>query len=215
VEPFALFAFLGHGGVALEWMLAALGILGVSRAVRRRSAVAQRRLPDRPVTKEARKPLPKPTPVDMRRLPASVRLKVAQIRRKIDDLLKYADRFPAGSEVVYVLRRTSTDYLPSTLHAYLAMPPGSENLAVNAEGKTAWQVLWQQLRLMEAKLDEIAADLHRKNADKLIANGRFLEERFKQLGNSELNLSEPPPPDPSEPRPSFLKALRDDDHPER
>jgi hypothetical protein len=217
VAEFALFmAFLSHGGVGLEWMLAAIGIFGVARAARRRSK--PKRLPPHPVTKEVRPPLPKPIPIDTRRLPASVRLKVAQIRRKIDDLLKYSDRFQSGSEIVYVLRRMATDYLPSTLQAYLAIPPGSETLPVNPEGKTAWQVLWEQLTLMEKKLDEIAADLHRKNADKLVANGRFLEERFKQLGSSELNLDKPSaddagtpsvPPDPN--RPSFLKALSEED----
>jgi hypothetical protein len=191
MDPFfALFTLFGHGAAGVEWALGALAFFGVTRAVRRRASYPSRRLPAYPVVKEARKPLPRPSQIDTRRLPASVRLKVAQLRRKIDALLKHSGQFPAGSEMVYVLQRTETDYLPSTLRAYLAIPPGSETLAVNADGKSAWQVLWEQLRLMEHKLDEIAADLHRRNADQLVANGRFLEERFKQLGGSELNLEQ-------------------------
>jgi hypothetical protein len=121
-------------------------------------------------------------PIDTRRLPASLRLKVAQIRRKTDALLRYADQFPAGSEDLYVVQRTATDYLPSTLRAYLAMPPGSDNAPVGEGGKTAWRILWEQLSLIESRLDRVAADVRRRNADKLVENGRFLEERFKDVG---------------------------------
>ena len=34
------------------------------------------------------------------------------------------------------------------------------------------------MNLLEAKLDQIASNVHRQNLDRLVANGRFLEERF-------------------------------------
>jgi hypothetical protein len=45
-------------------------------------------------------------------------------------------------------------------------------------GKTAREELKAQLDLLDAKLDDIAQDLQRQDADRLLANRRFLEARF-------------------------------------
>ena len=47
-----------------------------------------------------------------------------------------------------------------------------------ADGKTARQELKAQLDLLDTKLDDIAQDLQRQDADRLLANRRFLESRF-------------------------------------
>jgi hypothetical protein len=112
------------------------------------------------------------------RLPVDVQVKAEQITRKAEALLQYADRFPIGSQDLFVLQRTTAEYLPNTLDAYLALPPGYAHAAVSPEGKTALQALWEQLNLLDSKLDEIAYGLNRHNLDRLVANGRFLEERF-------------------------------------
>lgn len=203
MEVFALVAMAASHLTAPEWLFAAFALFGLGGAMRKRGRGAQRPLPPRPPQsersqlREVRRALPKLEQLDTRRLPASLRLKVAQIRRKIDALLRYADQFPVGSEDLYVIQRTATDYLPNTLKAYLAMPPGSENAPVDAEGRTAWRILWEQLTLIESRLDGVAADVRRRNADKLVENGRFLEERFRDVGSArspELDLH----PDKSE-----------------
>jgi hypothetical protein len=112
------------------------------------------------------------------RLPVDVQMKAEQISRKAESLMQYADRFPTGSQDLYVLQKTTTEYLPNTLDAYLALPPGYAHAAVSPDGKTALQALWEQLNLLDSKLDEIAYSLNRHNLDRLVANGRFLEERF-------------------------------------
>ena len=112
------------------------------------------------------------------RLPTDVQLKAEQISRKAESLMAEAHRFPTGSQDLYILERTRSEYLPNTLDAYLALPPGYGNAPVSADGKTALQALWEQLNLLDSKLDEIGHNLHRQNLDRLVANGRFLEERF-------------------------------------
>lgn len=204
MEVFALLAMAASHLTAPEWLFAAFALFGIGGAFRKRGR-GSRQLPaqrppqsGRSQIKEARRALPRLEQIDTRRLPASLRLKVAQIRRKIDTLLRYADQFPIGSEDLYVIQRTATDYLPSTLKAYLAMPPGSENAPVGAEGKTAWRILWEQLTLIESRLDGVAADVRRRNADKLVENGRFLEERFRDVGAAkpaELDVREEHPAD--------------------
>lgn len=127
-------------------------------------------------------PRPEMSRLGVNRLPPSVQMKIGQIRRKVDAILQYSEEFPVGSEDLYLVEHTATDYLPQTLEAYLRLPPASHNQPVEPGGRTAWEELWSQLNLMEHKLDEVAADLKRKNADQLLANGKFLEERFRAAG---------------------------------
>ena len=111
-------------------------------------------------------------------LPIDVQVKVEQIRRKVDVLLGYADRFPPFSQDLYLVRQTATDYLPRTLNSFLSLPPDAVDRPLQEGGKTARQELQGQLDLLDSKLDEIAQDLQRQDADRLLANRRFLESRF-------------------------------------
>jgi hypothetical protein len=111
-------------------------------------------------------------------LPIDVQVKVEQIRRKVEVLLGYADRFPPFSQDLFLVRQTATDYLPRTIDAFLALPKESADKPLVSDGKTARQELKGQLDLLDSKLDEIAQDLQRQDADRLLANRRFLESRF-------------------------------------
>ena len=111
-------------------------------------------------------------------LPIDVQVKVEQIRRKVDVLLGYADRFPPFSQDLYLVRQTASEYLPRTINAYLALSREAAEKPLSADGKTAHQELKSQLDLLDARLDEIAQDLQRRDADRLLANRRFLETRF-------------------------------------
>lgn len=116
-------------------------------------------------------------------LPIDVQVKVEQIRRKVEVLLSYASRFPPFSRDLYIVRQTANDYLPRTIDTFLALPPNRRELAVDATGKTALDELKDQLALLDSKLDEIAEDLQRQNLDRLLANRRFLEERFGRISS--------------------------------
>lgn len=116
-------------------------------------------------------------------LPIDVQVKVEQIRRKVDVLLGYADRFPPFSQDLYLVRQTASEYLPRTINAYLALSRDAAEKPLSADGKTAHQELKAQVDLLDAKLDEIAQDLQRQDADRLLANRRFLESRFGHRGD--------------------------------
>jgi hypothetical protein len=51
-------------------------------------------------------------------------------------------------------------------------------LHVVRNGKTAHDLLLDQLHLLDAKMKEIAGNMHASDAQALLANGRFLEEKF-------------------------------------
>jgi hypothetical protein len=120
-----------------------------------------------------------PRPLRQPELPIDVQVKVEQIRRKVDVLLSYADRFPPFSQDLYLVRQTASDYLPRTIDAYLALSKQTApEKPLIAGGKTPYQELKAQLDLLDSKLDDIAQDLQRQDTDRLLANRRFLEERF-------------------------------------
>ena len=119
-------------------------------------------------------------------LPIDVQVKVEQIRRKVDVLLSYADRFPPFSQDLYLVRQTASEYLPRTVNAFLSLPPERVDAPLHAgSGQTARSELKAQLDLLDTKLDEIAQDLQRQDADRLLANRRFLEARFGSRAREE------------------------------
>jgi hypothetical protein len=112
------------------------------------------------------------------KLPAPLWAKVQDIADTVMGILPHYADFPPGSPDLFVVGRTATDYLPSALQAYLNLPRAYATLHKMPNGKTADQVLDDQLTLLSSKMDEVADAVHKKDSDALLANGRFLEEKF-------------------------------------
>jgi hypothetical protein len=122
--------------------------------------------------------------VDSRASP-DVAGKVREIQQEILGVLPLAAQFPPGSEDLFVIQRTATDYLPSALDAYLALPADYAISRPLRDGKTPKQVLLDQLQLIDSKMDEVVDAVHQRDTDRLLASGRFLEERF---GKGDLSV---------------------------
>jgi hypothetical protein len=122
------------------------------------------------------------------RLSPDVMAKVLSIRQIILGILPRSGNLPPGSPELYILERTATDYLPTTLKLYLSLPGPYATQHQVQDGKTSKQLVLDQLGILETKMNEVAEDVQRNDADRLLTNGRFLEERF---GGSTLSL-EPP-----------------------
>lgn len=175
-------------GAAWPWLLIGLGVWmfwhedgRFRRRVRRESIQHLRSIQaaDQPPANTARKSKQGgPRPVGQSELPIDIQVKVEQIRRKVDVLLGYADRFPPFSQDLYLVRQTANDYLPRTISAFLALPAHTADRPLSVNGQTARQELTAQLELLDSRLDDIAQDLQRQDTDRLLANRRFLEERF-------------------------------------
>ena len=119
------------------------------------------------------------------KLSPQLQQKLQGIADTIQGILPHYADFPAGSPDLFVVGRTATDYLPSALQAYLNLPRAYATLHKMPNGKTADQVLSDQLDLLATKMDDVADAVHKKDSDALLANGRFLEEKF---GSSPLAL---------------------------
>jgi hypothetical protein len=125
------------------------------------------------------------------KVPPDVLARVQSIQQIILGILPRSGVLPPGSPELFVVQRTATDYLPTALESYLKLPRAYATLHPVQDGKTPRQVLLDQLTLLESKMSEVADDVHRNDTDRLLANGRFLEERF---GRSALSLEGPAAP---------------------
>jgi len=114
-------------------------------------------------------------------VPADIFALVQSIVTSINGILPMlAARSAAlADEDAYTIRQTALHYLPETVAAFLKLPPAFRSLQPVQDGKTANVVLAEQLRVLDAKMKEIAQNLSANNAQALLANGRFLRERFE------------------------------------
>lgn len=81
---------------------------------------------------------------------------------------------------LFTVRETVLRYLPETLANYVALPAAFRTTHVLKDGKTARQILADQLALLDTKMREIVANVAGADAQALLANGKFLEMKFQQ-----------------------------------
>lgn len=114
------------------------------------------------------------------RVPEEVWTRLQGIRDAIVSLLPgMAElRDISQSHNVHVVRQTALAYLPELLNSYLRLPSAFARLHPVKDGKTARQLLLEQLGILDAEIKKIAIDIHRKDMDALVIHGRFLEEKF-------------------------------------
>ena len=88
---------------------------------------------------------------------------------------------------VYLIRQTALTYLPEAFSTYLRLPRLMAERRRVADGRTPHDVLLDRLDLMDRRLADVADDMARHNSDRLLANGRFLAEKF---GTGSLEIDE-------------------------
>ena len=175
-----LAAFL-LGFIRDYWFFIVVGLYGVgylvapkSRAedlkVRRELSVAEVEAELNQLVRKVRRHVSKP-----------VLEKVVSIKNSIVEVLPRLLDINAGvNKNIYIIRQTALDYLPETLENYLALPRTYRHVHPLKNGKTAQQVLLEQLELLDTQMKEIVLDFNKEDTDKLLAHGKFLEEVFKE-----------------------------------
>ncbi len=117
------------------------------------------------------------------RVPAEVLGLVHAIANSILALLPAVAHAKGVDESIFTVRQTALDYLPQTLKNYLALPPAFRNVQPVADGKTATQLLLEQLRVLDAKLSAIVKDAYANDARAIVENGAFLRAKFANGGD--------------------------------
>src|SRR6202022_4464170 len=89
-------------------------------------------------------------------------------------ILPRLDCLPLGAPELYLVERTARDFLPTAIETYLRLPGGY----ASSRGATAYQVLVDELDLLETQMRRVAEVVNRTDMDRLLAHRRFLEDRF-------------------------------------
>ena len=93
----------------------------------------------------------------------------------------------------FLLTQTATSYFPETLRAYAQLSAGAR-AQLSAQGQRPEDLLGEQLSVMTAGVQEALRRDHAA-ADRLLAQGHFLRERFGAPGAA-LSLPEDRAPEP-------------------
>ncbi len=123
------------------------------------------------------------------RLPVGVVPAVRAIEDQLRELLDHADA-TRGSTVSsaerFALAATVEDYLPSSLDAFLALPPEFAATHRTAQGRSPGEELQEQLRLLDTAVRDLALAVYSGDAERLSTQGRFLQTKFSR---SDLELA--------------------------
>lgn len=102
------------------------------------------------------------------------------IRRSIQEALPRLGDGRVFDDNLFTVRETIARYLPETLANYIALPPIFRVTRVLKDGKTARDLLMDQLVVLDNQMKEVVGNLARGDADALLANGEFLEAKFRE-----------------------------------
>jgi hypothetical protein len=112
------------------------------------------------------------------RLPAPLATKVASIATTIREMLPLIETTTVPRDQLFAVDRTVSDYLPTALDNFLRLPRTYATTHVVVDGKTSADLLGEQLDLIDEKMHEISTALAKDDVGRLLAQGRFLEDRF-------------------------------------
>lgn len=76
------------------------------------------------------------------------------------------------------LKQLTNRYLPDALTGYFKLPSLYAKSARVVNGQTPYQMLVNQLHLLDDHVKELRSGVYSKDVDALLANGQFLKEKF-------------------------------------
>lgn len=117
-----------------------------------------------------------------KRLPAEAFEKLKAIRAILESLMpKLQGLADAGTvamdQMITVVNAVTRD-LPMTIANYVRLPEAFATLHHIEHGKTAKQLLVEQLDLLQSQLARIADSAFREDAEALVVNGKYLKDKF-------------------------------------
>lgn len=161
------------------WFLIVIGLYGVGLFVTPRNPQYELTVRHQLSVDELRQELETVVNTIRKHVPDDIYAKVLSIKESILSILPQIADINSANQNMHIIRQTVLDYLPEALQNYLNLPPAFANLHPVKNGKTARQLLGEQLDLLDKQMKEIVEDIHRDDAQKLIVHGRFLEDKFR------------------------------------
>jgi hypothetical protein len=173
----AVGAYLG-GFIHEFWYAIVAGAYGIGALAARDSGALETHINDEMNVADAVAAVGKLAAEAQKRLPPDIATLVGEIATAVSEILPRLSARGVADATFVDVRSTATTYLPDTLNAYLAVPAAYRNTAVIRDGKTARQIVVEQLTVLAEKMKEIAQNAVQDDAQALLSNGRFLKDRF-------------------------------------
>ncbi len=105
--------------------------------------------------------------------------RVESIRKSILAILPQLTEMGAGmSQQTYNVRHTALEYLPDALDKYMTLPDNFKDSHDLGGGKTAKDILLEQLDILDTTMKDLVGDVYQEDAQSLLIHGRFLKEKF-------------------------------------
>ena len=116
-------------------------------------------------------------PKDALDLLRSIQATLTELLPRLNQL---RDRGIISAKDSFTVIETVRRYLPDTLGAYLRLPKVYAQVQTLSDGRTATQTLVDQLRLLNSSLKQVATSAFAGDAEALVTNGHFLENKFAE-----------------------------------
>jgi hypothetical protein len=117
-------------------------------------------------------------------LPKEAMDTLRSIQSTLSELLprmkELSDRGVISARDSFTVVETVRRYLPDTLAAYLRLPKYYARMQPLSDGRTASQTLLEQLKVLDTSLKDVAKSAFAGDAETLVSNGRFLQNKFSE-----------------------------------
>jgi len=173
-------ALLFAGVIDHYWLAITAGLYAVGYLLARRSPELERRIADTLTVEETLEHLDSVIRGASSHLPEEMRTRLAAIRDSVAEVLPRLVGGSGGGDQLFTVRETVLRYLPETLANYVGLPPAFRVNHPLEGGKTARVLLAEQLAVLDDKMREVVAAVASSDAQALLANGQFLQARFRQ-----------------------------------
>lgn len=173
-------ALLFAGVIERGWLPITAGLYIAGWLLGRRAPELERRIEDSLSLEETLARLDHVVAQARPHLGEDMRHSLESVRGLVVEVLPQLVGTGARGDDLFTVRETVLRYLPETLANYVALPPAFRITQPLKDGKTARQLLGEQLGLLDTKLREIVGNLAASDAAALVANGQFLAQKFRQ-----------------------------------
>lgn len=120
--------------------------------------------------------------IDSDKLPIEAKEVLQNITKNAVELLTFLqtkDSVDHSSEEMINLKSIFDNYIPNLINQFSRLPSHYANNVKTSMGKTAKDMLLEQLNLLEHKIQEISYGIYEDDVTALKVNGRFLKEKFE------------------------------------
>jgi hypothetical protein len=162
------------------WLLIVIGLYVIGVLATPKSPTYELQLRNQLSVEEIRAELQDLVRKVQSKLPKEVLERVISIKNSIIEVLPQIIDLGSSDYNIYLIQQTAMDYLPSALESYLNLPKAYANLHPIKDGKTAKQLLIDQLDLLDIEMKEVVQEVYRNDTQRLIAHGRFLQDKFQK-----------------------------------